>query len=256
MKLATLVLTAFLGFGCAAKKMAAQNADVLLENQIEKKLPLYSDQKKQLKSDVDKFLNDQKPLSKEAIKLITSIELDAYKIDQQYDALNAIYSKLALNFTKVMSKYMSMLDEKQQKEFNEKLDEENKTLAKSKTEDRIEKLEDRFETLFGSISDKQKELLAKQKSHISERHKIRVERREKLHEKFKEIFEMDLSREAKIDYFVEAFSNYQKNYPEAPKNKEIIKSIIPTLSAEQKEFFEEKTNDLKEIINYYLETDY
>jgi hypothetical protein len=256
MKLVPLLIISLLGFGCAAKQMTARNADILLELQIEKKLPLYSSQKKQLKQDVDQFLNDQKPFAREAIPLITSIQLDVSKVDEQYGQLNALYLKLALNFSKLMSKYMALLDDKQQKDFEKKLKDENQTLKYSKANDRIEKVEDRFETLFGTISDKQIKVLKTYKPHFKERHALRLDRRQKLHARFSEIYKMDISPQSRSNYFYEAFAEYQSSYPETPKNIEIIKNIIPTLSKEQKEVFEDKTNDLKDILNYYLEAHY
>jgi hypothetical protein len=256
MKLATLLILSFIGYGCAAKRMVAKHADVLLEHQIEKRLPLYEAQKKQLSKDVNQFLNDQKSFTKEAIPVITSIQLDVNKIDGQYDYLNSLYRKLALNFSKLMSKHMASLDEIQQKKFGEKLKSENESLARSKSEDRIEKISDRFETLFGNISNKQKKILESEKSYFEERHKVRISRREKLHEKFMTIYKMDLSNQSRAQYFYDAFAEYQNEYPESPKNKELIKSMIPTLTAQQRQVFEEKINDLKEILNYYLEAYY
>ena len=71
-----------------------------------------------------------------------------------------------------------------------------------------------------------------------------------------EIYKMDISQQSRINYFYEAFAEYQNSYPEATKNIEIIKTIIPTLNKEQKGVFEDKTNDLKDILNYYLEAHY
>lgn len=256
MKLSYLLILSIIAMGCAAKKMTAQNADILLELQIEKRLPLYASQKKQLKLDVDSFLNEQKPFAKEIIPVITSIEMDVNKVEEQYGYLQALYMKLALNFSKLMSKYMARLDDKQQIDFEKKLQEENQSLKYSKSDDRLEKIHDRFETMFGTISDNQKNILKGFKKYFEERHALRLSRRQKLHERFKEIYKMDISEKSRSNYFYEAFAEYQNSYPETTKNIEIIKSIIPTLSKDQKEVFEVKTNDLKEILNYYLEAHY
>ena len=256
MRIAPFLLITCLGYGCAAKKMTAQHADVLLEHQIEKRLPLYSAQKEQLSKDVNKFLNAQKSFVKEAIPIITSIELDPKKVDDQYKKINALYNKLVTNFSAIISKYMTPLDEKQQKDFQKILEAENQALKSSKSNDRMEKLNERFEIMFGSISSKQRKLLKEHGPYLEERHKVRMDRREQLQDRFKDIFKMDLSKDAKQNYFNKAFTDYQENYPETSKNIEIIKDIIPTLSIEQKEVFEDKINDLKDILNYYLESTY
>ena len=256
MKTVHLSLLFILTSACTAKKIVAKNADLLLEHQIEKHLPLYTAQRKLLRSDVNTFLNEQKPFAREAIPVITSMELDVNKVDEQYSYLHSLYVKLALNSSKLMSKYMAALDHIQQKEFENSLKAENQSLKYLKTEDRIEKIEDRFESFFGTISDKQRKIIEEQKQYIEERHKIRLARREELHKKFLEIYKLDLSEKSRADYFYEAFAEYQKSYPEGPMNIEIMKKIIPTLSVSQKEVFEDKTNDIKDILNYYLETHY
>lgn len=251
-----LLIALILGHGCAAKRLTARNADVLLELQIEKRLPLYYAQKTLLKKDVDRFLNEQKLYTKEAVSIISSIALDINQVDVQYNQLSALYQKLALNFSKLMSKYMAQLDDKQQKEFEITVKRENQTLELSKSDKRLEMAHDRFETVFGTISDKQKEILQKDEKYFEERHKFKLNRRQKLQAKFSEIYRMDISLQSRSQYFYEAFSDYLHNYPEADKDKEIIKRIIPTLSKSQKDAFEDRTNDLKDIINYYLEVHY
>jgi hypothetical protein len=256
MRIAPLMILSLLGYGCAVKKMAASSADIVLEHQIQKRLHLYSAQKDLLSKDVKTFLNDQKAFAKEAIPIITSLELDVKKVDEHYDYLQKLYRKLALNFSKLMSKHMALLDSKQQKDFAEVLRSENNTMARSKSNDRMETIEERFETLFGVISDKQKKILEAKRAYFEERHKVRLSRREKLQQRFSEIFLADVSPESRANLFYEAFAEYQTTYPENAMNLDIIKSIIPTLSPGQKEVFEDKTNDLKDILNYYLETDY
>lgn len=256
MRVSSLFLAIFVGYGCAAKKLAVKNADIVLEQQIQKRLPLYMAQREVLSKDIDSFLNEQKSFAKEAIPIITSMELDVKKVDEQYGQLAQLYQRLALNFSRLMSKHMAVLDEKQQKEFIENLQDENRRLEKSDLDERLEKIYDRFELLFDTISDKQKEMLKKHKLHIEERHKLRLKRRKDLHQKFAEIYGMDLSQEAKAASFYEAFVKYQKDYPEDLKNIEIIKEIIPTLTVEQKNAFEEKTEELKELLNLYLESNF
>lgn len=256
MKLIPILMTAFLGYGCAAKKMAAQNADFLIETQIEKRLPLYSAQKQQLSKDVDSFLNSQKVFTKEALPVLNEIDFDPHQIDARYDKLNSLYKKLALNFSKIMSKHMAVLDQKQQKDFSKNLQEENKDLDKVKPDDRLEKIHDRFKTLFGTMSEKQKSIFEEHRAHLLKSQSSRIERRKKLHHRFEEIYKLDISATSREEYFIGAFSDYQNAYPDNQKNKEILKQIFPTLSQKQKDHFNEKLNDFKEIISYYLATDY
>jgi hypothetical protein len=256
MKMLVWALMLFLGFGCAAKKMAVTNADFLLEAQIEKRLPLYAEQKEKLSKDVDLFLNQQKDFAKEVIPHITDIELDVKKVDPQYQHLKEIYKKLSLAFAKLMSKYMAILDEKQQKDFLRVLKEENHQMGRVKSNEQMTKLYDRLEILFGSLTEKQRTILRDHKTYLFERHQLRLERREKLHQRFREIYQMDLSKDSLADSFYTAFEEFQKAYPDDPRNREIIKAIIPTLTTSQKETFEERMKDLRELLGYFLEASY
>ena len=125
MRYTTIMLAAFVGYGCTAKKLVVQNADTLLQIQIKKHLPLYSTQNKRLEKDIHQFLNQQKSYVKEAVPIFANLDLNSKKVNEQYDALNEVYFKLALNFSKLMGSYMAMLDKKQQSEFKENLKEEN-----------------------------------------------------------------------------------------------------------------------------------
>lgn len=256
MRMLPLMLTACLGMSCAAKKMAAKNADLLIENQIEKRMPLYTAQKKALAKDVDLFLTEQKEFAKEALPALNNVELKSDKVDSQYDHLDQIYRKLAVNFSKLMSKYMALLDEKQQKDFHVNLEAENKAMARIEGSERMEKIYDRFETVLGSISDEQKKILEAHKPYLDERYSIRLKRREALHAKFREIYQLELSSASRTQYFIDAFSQYQNSYPDNAKNKEILKQMLPTFTTRQKAELKERVNDLKEIIGFYLETDY
>jgi hypothetical protein len=250
------MLAAFVGYGCTAKKLVVQNADTLLQIQIKKHLPLYSTQNKRLEKDIHQFLNQQKSYVKEAVPIFANLDLNSKKVNEQYDALNEVYFKLALNFSKLMGSYMAMLDKKQQSEFKENLKEENQTLKNQSSEERQEKIQERFKSLFGKISHEQVEILNAQKDYFEQRHKVRLNRRKKLHAKFWEIYKMDVSESSKAHEFYEAFEEYQVSYPENEKNKEILKKTASSLSDEQKEVFKRKMNELKEILSYYLETVY
>lgn len=256
MRYTAIMVAAFVGYGCTAKKLVVQNADTLLQIQIKKHLPLYSTQNKRLEKDIHLFLNQQKSYVKEAVPIFANLDLNSKKINEQYDALNEIYFRLALNFSKLMGSYMAMLDKKQQSEFKENLKEENQTLQNQSSDERQEKIHDRFKSLFGKITHEQVEILNAQKDYFEQRHKVRLNRRKKLHAKFWEIYKMDVSESSKAHEFYEAFEEYQVNYPENEKNKEILKKTASSLSDEQKEVFKRKMNELKEILSYYLETVY
>lgn len=250
------LLAFVLASGCAAKKMAAENADFVLESQIEKRLPLYSAQKEALSKDVDKFLNEQKGVVKAALPVVNQLELKEEKVDEQYHRLKSVYDQMALNFSKLMSTYMALLDEKQKNEFLENLSEENEKISKHDDDDIMERVHDRFETLFGTISEAQEKTLGEFKAYYKQRSIDRLVRRKELHQKFAEIYRMEVSKESRTNYFYTAFKAYQEKAVDSENNLKMIKKILPTLSEKQKENFKGRIQDLKEILGHFLEADY
>lgn len=242
---------------CAAKKVAVEYADTMIESQVERRLPLYENQKKALAVDIDKFLMSKKKLAQEMLPLIDQIALDdPKKIEPHYRKLEGFYQDISYDFSKLMAKYMARLDQKQQKEFFETMTAENKNIERKDAKDRREQIEDRLEKVFGSVTAGQKLLLTDYQFYFDERTKVRLQKREKLHQSFKEILSQEASPTAKEELILGAFENYQVQSMADSKNLEIIQKFIPTLTMKQKESFREKTRELKEILNYFIETAY
>lgn len=256
MKLTIFFLCLFL-YGCAAKKLAVDNADSLITYQVTKRVPLYSGQKEKLEKDIDAFLVKAKPVANDILPVIDEIDLNtADKLPAQYNKFESFYSKLALDFAGLMAKHLSTLDKKQQKDFFANLDDENRTLLKKEKEDRIDDVEERFKSFLGSINGPQKQLIREYEDYFHSRAKQRLDRRIALHKEFREIFKTDVSSESKEKSLHEAFAGYQKDALAGNKNLEILKKVIPTLSQEQKEHFRKEAQEVKDVLKYFLTVDY
>jgi hypothetical protein len=243
--------------GCAAKKLVINNADTLLQHQITKRLPLYTDQRSELSKDISKFLNDHKSVAQKVLPFIDAVDLkEPQKVGEHYQELSKFYDKVSLNFSELLSKHMSGLDSKQQKDFFKTLDQENRDLKRKDDSDRTEKIQERFETFFGSINENQRQTLTDLKNYFEERNKQRIKRREELHGEFREIFARDASAETRQDLFMEAFKEYQTKSVDHKKNVEVIKTLLPSVSSQQREFFKKKTEEVKEILKYFLDASY
>jgi hypothetical protein len=242
---------------CAVKKMAVDNADTLLTHQITKRLPLYSKQKEKLSKDMDKFLNDQKLVAQEILPHLDEMEINSEEmLIKKYQTLEASFMQISKNFSNLMSKYMAQLDEKQQKDFFETLDDENREILKKEKEKRIDEVEDRFEIFLGKLSGPQKQIIREYKDYYHSRAKDRLDRRVKLHEKFRATYNYDISESTKVQQFQEAFTEYQEETRSGSKNLEIMKRILPTVSKKQREQFRKRVEEVKDIIKYYLSVDY
>lgn len=257
MRVIVLIMVVLLGYGCAAKKLAVENADTLITHQITKRLPLYSAQKEQLAKDVDQYLDETKPMSQEMIPVIDQIDLKSTSnIESQYTKLEKYYKEISKSFSKLMSKYMAKLDNKQQKEFFETLDDENRQILKKEKEDRIDQVEERFEMFLGSINSKQKQLVREYADYFHERSKKRLDNRLELHQQFKSIYSHDTSESSKADLFQDQFVKYQDKSLESNKNAEILKKVVPTLTEGQREYFKEQAQEVKSLLKYFNSIEY
>ncbi|HXH76140.1 MAG TPA: hypothetical protein VNJ08_14310 [Bacteriovoracaceae bacterium] len=242
---------------CAAKKILVKNADNLLEHQIEKRLPLYSKQKEELSSDITAFLNETRPKAHELLPVIDGLDLEkSDKLESQYRQIATLYEDISLNFTRLLAKHMAVLDQKQQKEFFENLADENRQLAKKEPDDRLKKNKERFKKFFGAIDDGQKQMLTELQDKIEAGREAKLERRANLIKKLKEIYAEESSVKARQAEITSTFKDYQKNAHDHSKNLGILKTILATISPEQKEFFRKQVAEVKEILKLYLETEY
>lgn len=252
-----LMILQFFYTACAGKTLLVKNADNLLEHQVVKRIPLYTAQREKLDADIKKFLNEKRNSAPEILPVVDEITLDhADKLDTQYRKIAKVYDQLALDFTAIIAKYMGPLDSKQQKDFFKTLEEENRKLASTDKEDRMEKIQGNFRTFFGSIDEKQKQLLVDMQTEFESNNQSKLERREVLFQKLKEIYKGELSPASTSRQILETFISYQKNAHNHDKNVQMLQKILPTINPRQKEFFRKRVAEVKEVLKLYLETDY
>ena len=248
-----LILLALMSLtACASKKLAVSNADTLISYQMNKRLPLEYKQKEKLAKDIDQFLNVHKADAKEILPLIDEIRLEQ-PVDAQYTKIEDFYKKITKDFTKIIVKYMAMLDESQQKEFFETFKLENERGIQKDKFTRRKHVEDRVKIAVGSITDEQRKILDQYDVYFEERMNKRHEMREQLYQKFQEIYK---SRQDLEHKFEQAFLAYQSENLDNAKNLEIIKKIIPTLNHDQKEELKNQVAQVKEIIALFISTNY
>jgi hypothetical protein len=252
MKFSYLFVIALLSQGCILKKLAVSNADIGIESQIEKRLPLYSAQKDKLSLDVDKFLNDSKPNLKAATPLIQSLELSADKIQPQFESLKNFYIVISTDYLNLLTKYMAQLDVKQQKVFWEKFDETTSEYTERSFEERMERLEDRFEMFFGEVTPEQLKLLEIHAKYMVSTQAKSLKARSELKTKIQGLFLQELTPEVKSRAMTEIYLEYQNNILDNKETISLLKAIMPTLKDEQRKTFKNTTKDFEELITYFL----
>jgi hypothetical protein len=252
-----LVLTLILGYGCAAKKLAIENADRLISYQMTKRLSLYSSQKAQLAKDIDQFLNKTKPDAQELLPIIDEIHLEEpAKAEAQYLKLEKYFNKVSQDFSAIMAKYLAVLDQKQQKELFKTLEDENREIFKQEKEKRIDVVEDRLKMFIGKLNGEQKELIREYSDYFHSRAIERLDRRIKLHHKFKEIYNQDISASSREKLFLDSFIKYQEDSLINDKNVELLKKFVPTVTKDQREYFRKIVQEVKGLIKYFISIEY
>lgn len=257
MKLIVLILIALLAYGCAAKKLAVENADGLISYQVKKRIPLYSAQKEELEKDIDQFLNQARPKAQEILPIIDELNLkETTRLDSQYAKLEAFFITLSRDFSALTSKYLAKLDVKQQKDLFETLDDENREILKREKEDRIDRIEDRFETFLGSINSAQKQLVREYADYFNTRAQKRLDRRIKLHQELRAIYDQDISEKSRFNLIQDSMVKYQEESLKGNKNLEMLKKIVPTLTRVQREYFRKEAQEVKDLLRYFNSIDY
>ncbi len=252
MKYSYLFIITLLGQGCILKKMAVSNADIGIESQIEKRLPLYSVQKDKLSLDTDKFLNGSKPNLLSALPLIQSLELKEDKVEAQLEALKGSYVVIATDYLKLLTKYMAQLDEKQQKKFWEKFDETTSDYKKRSLDQQQEKLEDRFEMFFDEVTPAQLKLLKTHAQYQIFNHAESLTARRALRDRLVTIFSQSISPDEKSALMTQTYLDYQNDLLDNEKTMLLLKSIMPTLDEDQKKHFKKISKEIEELIGYFI----
>lgn len=251
-----LLLTLFLLFGCGLKKLAVSNADLILVYQIEKRMPLSGSQKKELPQQIDHFLNQNKQIAKDLIVILKDIDLNPIKTDHQYDEINLLYQKLASSFFVILSKHLSHFDDKQQLEQLKIFKIEDEKLSNVTSEERLNKITDRMEYLFGDIKKDQRQLLTEALNEWELRHQEHLEKKKKLQVKILDLMAQMPPTGEKQQSLQQTLNDYVTSYSASNQNKQMIKRISYSLHPEQKDHFKKRIKELIEMLTLFVETDY
>jgi hypothetical protein len=239
---------------CAAKKLAVRNADNLIQYQIEKKIPLYTAQKEKLGQDISRILTNLKPEVKKLIPLLKDVPLDRPEgFDSHYQEIDHLYHRIESDFTNLISKNLAQLDKKQQKDFLKNMADDNKEIADKSTKKKKAEMQKNLETLLGSVTDKQKEILGSYEEYFSKRSLGRIQGRETLLADFTKIYNGEVINE---EGFHQAFREYQKARNKDLELPSILKKFIPTLNPEQKMHLKEKFEEAESLVMEFLKTSY
>lgn len=251
-----IILLFLLAIACTGQDLVVKQADNLLEYQIEKRLPLYSEQKKELAKDIQNFLHSEKPAAQKMLPVIDELNAGLDNVATDYRAMANFYEATVAHFSVIIAKHMSKLDKNQQRLFFKTLGSENAELEKKEPAHRMDKVRARFKMFFGTLSEDQRKLLEEWTPYFEALHQERLKRRKVMHEEFRETYGLGLSPASAQEKFLESMRKYHLALNNHDKNIELIKSIVPGLAPNQKAHFAKKLVGIKEMLQLYLETDY
>lgn len=252
LKMLILIMATFTLFGCTAKKMAIDNADSLIAYQVSKDLPLNTSQKDQLKKNIKTFLNTLKPQAKsfqEALNKFDPGNLET--LDSTYKELEEGYLKIAHDFSKILAESMASFDKTQQSKYLENQKNKTSKIKKSKS-----KIKERLEYFIGKMTEEQHNLIAAYSGYFAERAEARINRRVKLQETFKTLFEQNLSQTEKEKLMHEAFVSYQKESLTGNKNLEMLRALLPTLNEHQMKHLNNRKKEIIDLLKYFAQREY
>lgn len=246
-----------LSAGCGFKKLAIENADTIITYQVAKRLPLRADQKKELKQEIVRLLEKKKPLAREIIQLVSTVDLKNEKlVDSYYQKIEEHYLNLAREFSQLLSAQLSRLNERQQNELFENLEDENRDMLKKDPKEQLQEAHQRFHILFGTITESQIEIFRRHADYMVARKRARVERRQGLVRRWREIYAGKVEEGRKVGLFQESFTQYQADSLAGNKNLVLIKEIAPTLTNSQRKHFNRMIEELKDLLEYYTKINY
>lgn len=252
MKYSYLFVIMFLAQGCLLKRIVVSNADHAIELQIEKRLPLYSLQKDELSKDIDLLLNQSKPKIKEIVPVLRDLKMESVLIEDQYTRLKNIYIPLSQDFVQIYSKYVSKLDPKQQKKFFKQYDETTSEIKEKTKKEKLKTLRNRFEMFFNSISAEQETLLRNLNQDMMNLSKSRIEGRLYIKEELIKIFANLESLDGKLESIKTLYNNYHLQSIHDQKNIQLLKLVAVSLSKEQQAFFQKKTKEIEDLVEFFL----
>ena len=243
--------------GCGMKKFVVEHADFWIYHETSKRLPVHSNQKKEVYGGIRAFLNDSKTSALQLQSIMSDINLkDEIGLEKKYLQLEAVYLHLMKDFTKIITQQILKLDAKQQINFLEKIKNDNDKILNQKKDEKIKTVETRLKKIFGEVQDEQKKLIAEFTEYFHEREKKRSQRREELYQTLKDIFEENAPESLKKQKVEKCFQDFQSQILPENRNLEFIKKLSPTLTTKQLGHFSVHMEDIKEILNLYLKTQY
>lgn len=246
---------------CGLKQIVIPNVDMAIERKLRKDMRLDRTQQKLLANDVDIMLNKLTgPTNKYLYPIVKDFnieEINKLKTELLIDRINKVYFMASQELAIIMAKYMSQLNERQQRHQKKVYSKENKKIEKRSKDYNTDLIIQRFEFFLGNLNQEQIKIIKEHKTQFMKKNKRRLAQRITLGEKIDNIYKNEKNDLKRQKLFLDSYKEYIKKTQEYFKSEDTKSTYIMALNVikasnkKQKERFQSKIETAADWIQYF-----
>lgn len=252
---------------CGVLKLFVGKLDYYVAKKTASRLNLYVKQEEKLHIDIEKLFDALKPEVKTFTKALVEFPKKDKNVTQTdinifFQIIKPALENALLKSTTVLAQYLSILSEKQRKEFLTELEEKNNKATKALKKNKyFEHITERFEMLLGKLTPKQKLIFKKYRYTYQRWQEKRIKINLSFEQQLKVIFqEKDESKRLTLLMALtkKSTTNFMATF-EGTIFDDILKSyflVIKNATIDQREILEEKTEFILGIMNSFIKVKY
>lgn len=253
-----LLILVFALSSCGFQNFFIRNIDYFISSKITGKLHLYSKQEDQLDKDITVFLNQQKEQAKNLVTIVNDTDI-ANPITRNLIEIRKYYYLIAKDLSKIISKNMEQLDEKQISEFLNNIRKENQDLENEIAEFDLKKSYKFLNNFIGSLTDEQRKLAEEYRDYLKMRQVERHKKRIAAYAKIAEIYQSKQNIQLQFNQLFDSLNDPEKaKAPSSNDQKiyELVDKIRLSLNEKQKKHFNDKKKEVLEMLKYFISYQY
>lgn len=247
---------------CGLKQVVIPNLDLAIEHKLRKDMKLTYTQQKLLAHDIDIMLNKlSTPTKNHLYPLLKDFKIEhlnqSINTQKYANHISEVYFSASNEIAIIMSKYMSILTEKQLKHNFKVFEKENKKIQKRIEKYNTDLIIQRFEFFLGNLNQKQINIVNKHKDFFIKRNIRRLEQRSRLLGNLNNIFQTEKESVKKQKLLLTAYQEYNKETVEYFKSKETLATyqmainVLRASNEKQKKRLQAKIKTAADWVNYF-----
>lgn len=262
MKVFYLILLGLIATSCVIEDYIISQMDFYLAKRTRNSIHLPYKYQDLIRKDIKEFIKSHKGEEKLLIKELNRIDFQNVNLNPTVDLLNEQYYKIAVDYSKILAKYMTVISKSEQESFFRDENEKNLEIKEQMEDQDFNRYLRRYRFFFGELTQEQVKLVESKIKFMRERSSIRLRRRKGLQSKLQTIFSQELDKSEKEkqihDVFVK-YNDYFKSSDAERMRRQIIKNvekIISIATPDQIERLENKRSLFIRWLTKFSEQDY